>query len=215
MTVVRRILVDIDSTLYDMVPLFSKHAAAKYGVKFHPRDYNHWDYWQKIGMTLEQWLGTIDASHEPAMVLANKPFPGAVAAIRAWAAQGVEIHVVSDRKPVSFEATRQWLNGIGLPKHVLFLAPRFDKLEYVKEHGIDLVIDDKPSLIAACARAGVPIATLRYQYNAAEIAEGGSAVISAANWPALAAKINARFSFAPAKPEVAGKAPGNAGGPKR
>jgi uncharacterized HAD superfamily protein len=182
-----------------MVPLFSKHAAAKYDIKFSPKDYDHWDYWQKLGMTLEQWLGTIDASHDPALVLTNKPFPGSVAAIRAWAAQGVEIHVVSDRKPVSFDATKQWLAKIGLPEHTLFLAPRFDKLEYVKAHNIDLAIDDKPSFIAACVKAGVPVAALWYKYNAAEIAAGGAAVISATNWPALAAKINARFSFAPPK----------------
>ena len=199
MAIVRRILVDIDSTLYEMVPLFSKTAAAKYGVKFNPKDYNHWDYWQQIGMTLEQWLGTIDASHEPARVLANKPFPGAVAAIRAWAAKGAEIHIVSDRKPSSFEATAQWLNAIGLPKHVLYLAPRFDKLEYAKTHSIDLMIDDKPSLITACVAAGMPIATLWYKYNAAEIVAGGPAVISAINWATLATKINARYTFAPPK----------------
>jgi len=199
MATVHRILVDIDSTLYDMVPLFARCAAVKYGVKFSARDYDHWDYWQKIGMTLEQWLGTIDASHEPARVLANRPFPGAVAAIRAWAASGAKIYIVSDRKPVAFEATGRWLNAIGLPKHELYLAPRFDKLEYARAHGIDLVIDDKPALIAACVAAGMPVATLQYKYNAAEIAIGGSAVISAANWPALAAKINARFSFAPPK----------------
>ena len=196
---VRRILVDIDSTLYAMVPLFSKHAAVKYGIHFSHEDYDHWDYWQKIGMTLEQWLETIDASHDPALVMANKPLPGAVTAIRAWAAKGVEIHIVSDRKPVSFDATKQWLDNIGLPEYTLFLAPRFDKLEYVKTHDIDLVIDDKPSLIAACVKAGVPIATLWYKYNAAEVAAGGAAVISATNWRTLAAKINARYAFAPAK----------------
>jgi len=107
---VRRILVDIDSTLYAMVPLFSKHAAVKYGIHFSHEDYDHWDYWQKIGMTLEQWLETIDASHDPALVMANKPLPVLSRRSGPGPPRVSKVHIVSDRKPVSFDATKQWLD---------------------------------------------------------------------------------------------------------
>jgi hypothetical protein len=193
-----RILVDIDSTLYEMLPVLSVYSKRLHGVSFRPQDVDDWDYWAKIGLTLPQWLAVIDASHERTQVMANKPFPGAVEAIRRWAAAGAAIHVVSDRKSETFDVTRAWLAHIGLPAHTLFLAPRVDKLAYAREHQIDLVIDDKPSLIASLAAANVPVATVSYGYNRAVIElalKQGALVIAAPTWPRLAVAIERRFTI--------------------
>jgi uncharacterized HAD superfamily protein len=105
------------------------------------------------------------------------------------------IHVVSDRGPASFEATHEWLRRIGVPAKEIFLAPRVDKVAYVREHHIDLVIDDKPSLISALAEANLPIAALIYGYNQAVITEQGNRVMAATNWPDLARQIERRFAL--------------------
>ena len=190
-----RILVDIDSTLYEMLPVLAAESQRLFGVSFHPQDVDDWDYWAKVGLTLPQWLAIIDASHERARVLANAPFPGAVEAIRRWSARGAVIHIVSDRKPETFEHTRTWLAQIGLPNHVLFLAARVDKLAYAIEQRIDLVIDDKPSLIRGLVAAGIPVATIAYGYNRAAIADAAGRVIAAPDWPQLVAAIERTFTI--------------------
>ena len=191
----RRVLVDIDSTLYDMLPVLSDCAQRLFGIRFAPAEVNEWDYWAQIGLTLPQWLATIEASHARGQILANAPFPGSVVALRRWVARGVVIHVVSDRGPASFEATHEWLRRIGVPAKEIFLAPRVDKVAYVREHHIDLVIDDKPSLISALAEANLPIAALIYGYNQAVITEQGNRVMAATNWPDLARQIERRFAL--------------------
>jgi uncharacterized HAD superfamily protein len=197
MPIASRILVDIDSTLYEMLPVLAACSGRLFGVSFHPQDVDDWDYWAKIGLTLPQWLAIIDASHDRAQILANQPAPGSVEAIRRWAGRGAVIHVVSDRKPETFEPTRAWLANIGMPTHVLSLAARLDKLAYVREQGIDLVIDDKPSLISALVAAGVPVATLAYGYNREVIALGTDRVIAAPDWARLAAGIERKFTIGP------------------
>ena len=193
-TVVRRILVDIDSTIYPIIPLISKHLAALYGVQMPESAFTSFAFHELAGLTAEHGLRVIEACQTDAEILAQHPYPGVVETLQAWAARGVEIHVVSDRRVETGPATIAWLNRIGVPRVATVLAAGIDKFAYARSNDLELIIDDKPDLIKIAADAGVPVATLTLPYNA-EMCAQLSAVISAPDWPTLRRRIERRHQI--------------------
>jgi len=189
------ILVDIDSTLYPMGPLLRRHMNRLYGVDLPEAEHRIWNFWEQVGLGPREAIEIIAASHAPDQILAQRPYPGAVGAIRSWFRAGAEIHIVSDRRPETVAPTLRWLHRIRVPYTAAVCEPRVDKEHYVAAHRIGLVIDDKPGFIEAMQRhPAVGIATLRHAYNL-EVLARSPEVIAADDWPTLAARIDQRFAI--------------------
>lgn len=189
--VIESILVDIDSTLYDSDPLFIKYLQQLHGVDV--EEITRWDFWREH-MSAEQFVALIrDHYHSPDEIMAATPYPGAVEAVGAWFRAGAAIYVASDRNlRRTGEATRDWLTAIGLPHTELVLRSPFDKVAYALEHGIGLVIDDKPETLARAAEAGLAVATILHTYNRDAVATHPS-IIAAPDWPSLRRKVARRL----------------------
>jgi uncharacterized HAD superfamily protein len=125
--------------------------------------------------------------------MSRSPFDGAPETIRRWHDQGIEIHIVSDRDPSSANVTGEWLQHNGIPYDHLICQYSIDKVEYAVEHGIGLIIDDRPDTIEDAVAASIPAATLIYPYNQ-HVVERNQRVIAAETWPKLATQIEKRFS---------------------
>jgi uncharacterized HAD superfamily protein len=154
-----------------------------------------WTPWREVGLTDEQGMKVLDACHTDQEILRQIPFPEVVATVKKWVAAGVEIHVVSHRNPQSAPATIAWLAQIGLPYQVIVLHYTIDKFAYVQKNQIDLIIDDKPTLIERAVKNGLPIATLWYPYDQVLFSQYPDAIVVGANWRELRTNLERRYRF--------------------
>jgi uncharacterized protein len=177
-----KIAIDIDSTLHEYWGQLSAAARRRFGIDLPYEDQHTW------GITLlrpEQVRACIEETHSDAAVLSAEPYPGAVAAVGAWHADGHFIHITSHRAVSSREATERWLRRIELPYHELHCS--YDKIARCKEIGVDVLIDDSPVNLERALEAGITAATLLHPWNR-ELCQTED-VICAPDWPALAERL--------------------------
>ncbi len=174
-----RIAIDIDSTLHHHWPLVAAAAKRRFGVDV--------PYEDQVAcaarvLTDEQLLLCIEDTHSDAAIAGARPYPHAVETVNGWDDAGHEIHVTSHRAERSVEATRRWLDAIGLRHQALYCGD--DKVAYCRRTGIGLLVDDsRPNLLGALG-AGMLAATLRHPWNQDVCA--GTDVVCADDWRELA-----------------------------
>jgi FMN phosphatase YigB (HAD superfamily) len=174
-----KIAIDIDSTLHHYWDQLSDASRRRFGIALPYEDQLTW------GITLlrpEQVRACVAETHTEARVLAAQPYPGAVAAVRAWHEAGHFIHITSHRATASHDATERWLRGIELPFDELYCS--YDKITRCAEIGIDVLIDDSPVNLERALDAGIRAATLLHPWNR-ELCETED-VICGADWDELA-----------------------------
>jgi uncharacterized HAD superfamily protein len=177
-----RLAIDIDSTLHPYWDQLSAVARRRFGIEL---PYDRQVVWDIDQLRPEQLRVCVDETHRAELVLAAEPYPGAVEAIRAWREAGHFIHVTSHRAGDAQAHTEQWLDRIGLPYDELYCS--FDKISRCLEIGIDVLIDDSPVNLERAVDSGITAATLAHPWNR-DLCETED-VICAADWPALAARL--------------------------
>ena len=185
-----RIAVDIDSTLHHYWDQFEQVAKRRFGVELPYRE----QLWHIDRLRPEQVKACVEETHRDDLILAAKPYPGAVEAIAAWHEAGHWIHVTSHRDPCAHDATERWLHSIGLPYDDLHCSG--DKITRARQLGIDLLVDDSPVNLQAAIDAGMRAATLLHPWNR-DICEEED-VVCAEDWPKLARKLAPLLEGAPA-----------------
>jgi uncharacterized HAD superfamily protein len=185
------VLVDIDSTLYDADPVYARWMNELFGRErgwtARPADFASYNFFEQYGMTYPEFSEVISRLHAPEQIAANKLYPGALAVLLDWTRRGADIHIVSDRKAETVDATMRWLADRGVPYSTVALESRIDKIAYAARHGITTVIDDKPALLTAAADAGLVAASIRHPYLA-DLAGDRRLIIEDA-WSALARRV--------------------------
>ncbi len=174
-----RLAIDIDSTLHPYWDQLAAIARRRFGIDL-PYDTQH--TWAIDRLAPEQLHACVEETHRADLVLSAEPYPGAVEAISAWREQGHFIHITSHRSTGAHPHTLEWLQQIGLPFDELYCS--FDKISRCVEIGIDVLIDDSPVNLAAAVEAGITAATIEHPWNR-DLPD----VISAPDWPALAARL--------------------------
>jgi phosphoglycolate phosphatase-like HAD superfamily hydrolase len=177
------VLVDIDGILYDSNELFCRLFAER-GIAITAAEHiREWDFFRPYMSGREFGELITTRMHHPDTITGVTPFPNAARAISGWKRSGAAIHIVSDRAESATGPTATWLAKSGIPFDFLVCGPAIDKVAYAKDHGIDLVVDDKPDMITRTAAAGIRIATLRWPYNT-EAATAAKAIV-ADDWAGL------------------------------
>jgi uncharacterized HAD superfamily protein len=141
--------------------------------------------WEIERLKPEQLRVCVEETHAAELVLAARPYPGAVETIARWREHGHFIHITSHRAVHTYEHTAQWLRNIGLPFDELYCS--YDKVARCTEIGIDVLIDDSPVNLANAIDHGIRGATILHPWNA-ELVETED-VIAAADWPHLAREL--------------------------
>jgi hypothetical protein len=177
-----RIAIDIDSTLHDYWDLLSAAARRRFGIEL---PYEEQFTWGITRLRDEQLTCCIDETHCDEVILAGRPYPGAVEAVNAWADAGHFIHVTSHRSPAAHRATEEWLRRIGLRFDELYCS--YDKVSRCAEIGIELLIDDSPINLQAALERGIAAATLLHPWN--EDVCDTEDVVCARDWPELSARL--------------------------
>ena len=177
-----RIAIDIDSTLHHYWDQLSSEARRRFGIDL---PYDQQVDWGISRLRPEQLHACIASTHQAESILAAEPYPGAVEAVTAWHAAGHFVHITSHRVVEAHGPTERWLQRIGLPYDELYCS--FDKISRCTEIGIDVLIDDSPLNLRNAVDAGIVAATLEHPWNL-DVREEED-VISAADWPTLAAAL--------------------------
>lgn len=189
----RRILVDIDSTLYPSEQVFIKYLERLHGVTLTSEQMADWDRWWRPFMTKRQFTDFIQRHfHSDDEIRNAVPYRGATTALRAWKKAGHIIHIVSDRHPKTQVATAEWLEKIGAPYDRLVLEWRIDKIEYAVGANLNLIIDDKPATLRNALAAGLWTATLAHPHNR-ETLRDNPEIVRARSWPTLRRKIEKAY----------------------
>jgi uncharacterized protein len=170
-----RIALDIDSTLHHYWDLLQRVAAERYGIDL---PYEEQRDWGITALERDALVRCVEETHSEENILAAKPYPGAVEAVRAWHERGHFIHITSHRRPAAAAATARWLEAIGLPFDDLHCS--FDKVSRCVALGIDVLIDDSPVNLARARAAGLLAATIIHPWN--EELAGADDVIAARDW---------------------------------
>jgi len=139
------VLVDIDNTLYDADSLFSRVAREEFGVAQWPTSCSYWFGPGDIGTDLKTIKNVFRRCHSREYILAQKPFPFAVDAIREIheCYDGVRFAFISDRNRQQTSALEEWLSQEGFLQENDVVATTLDKREWMREHRPDIVIDDR------------------------------------------------------------------------
>ena len=177
-----RIAIDIDSTLHHYWDVLSEAARRRFGIEL---PYDQQLDWGITRLRPEQLQCCIDETHAEGVILAAKPYPGAVEAVNAWHRAGHFVHITSHRATEAHDATERWLHEIGLSFDELYCS--FDKIARAREIGIDVLIDDSPINIVRALEHGITPATLLHPWNADVVEE--EQVLHAQDWPTLVTRL--------------------------
>ena len=177
-----RIAVDIDSTLHDYWPTLNAVIRKRFGIDL---PYHRQESWDISGLRPEQVRVAVDETHRPEYIAAASPYPGAVETINAWHEAGHHILISSHRRPDAYEATKEWLDRIGLEYDELYCSE--DKVPHAAEEGIELLVDDKPADLLRALEAGMTAATLMHPWNR-EICEEED-IVCGKDWAELREKL--------------------------
>ena len=152
----KRIIVDIDNTLWDFATPFWKKIG-HHGVPL-PSEWTG-DFWKDY-FTIEQFQRYIDEVHQEQDAGAA-PFPEAAAFLSALRTGGRRITIASHRNPASRGVTEKWLKTHSLVYDELYVGP--DKTVLFDDH--DAIVDDSVELLDKAATKGLITAGLRYPWN--------------------------------------------------
>ncbi|HEX5309847.1 MAG TPA: hypothetical protein VFW38_12295 [Solirubrobacteraceae bacterium] len=177
-----RIAIDVDSTLHHYWDVLSEISLRRFGIEL---PYEEQFTWGITRLREDQLALCIEESHSDETILAGRPYPGAVEAVRRWSGEGHYIHVTSHRSTACAPATGRWLEQLGMP--VDDLCCSYDKVARCVELQIDLLIDDSPINLAAAIQQDIRTATILHPWNA-ELCEEED-VLAAHDWPELEQKL--------------------------
>ncbi|HEU4976842.1 MAG TPA: hypothetical protein VFT50_17260 [Baekduia sp.] len=178
-----RIAIDIDSTLHHYWDVLSDAARRRFGIEL---PYEEQFTWGITRLREEQLRCVIDETHSDDVILAGRPYPGAVEAVNRWAQDGHFIHVTTHRHGRAADPTERWLTDIGLRFDELYCS--FDKVSRCCEIGIDVLIDDSPDNLQAAMDRGITAATLLHPWNQ-DLCDTED-VVCARDWAGLAARLD-------------------------
>jgi hypothetical protein len=173
-----RIAIDIDSTLHHYWDVLSAAAERRFGIDL---PYDEQLTWGITRLKPRQLELCIAETHSDEAILAGRPYPGAVEAVRRWHDAGHFVHITSHRDVRAHPATERWLRQIGLPFDELYCS--FDKVARCREIAIDVLIDDSPVNIERALEHGIVAATLDHPWNR-DVCEVED-VVCARDWPEL------------------------------
>lgn len=109
-------------------------------------------------------------------------YPGAAEITHELGDLGYRVLIITHRQPETSEEVVAACDALGIRADEYFIGWA-DKVAYCQEQRVRVLVDDKPSTIADCVAAGLPVLTLGHPYNEQVCATGG--VEPAGDWVEL------------------------------
>jgi uncharacterized HAD superfamily protein len=142
-----KIGVDLDNTLADTIPIWTKLLKEKYGIELNHSEITEYDLVYHVPMTDEEVQNTFREvwSDHPAV----PPNPGDPRGVLEAISKDHDLFIVT-ATVAKKEEVDQWLDRNGIKHKGLVMVRSSEKLN----SGVDVIIDDNPKVIDLFARAG-------------------------------------------------------------
>ena len=155
----KKIIVDIDNTLWDLSPELWEHLKAVNPKMPPPSQWFHWDFWEGYASLRDLYRVLRKIHYQQDSYPAypdSKPF------LASLKERGFHILIASHREKGTFEPTVRWLKKHGLA---------FDEVHLMDDKSVLFdsswaIIDDSPVTLEKAAQAGILRAGLLTPWNA-------------------------------------------------
>jgi len=172
-----RIGLDIDGVVADSFPVFTEELNRQYGKNI--MEIDNYDM-SKIYDVDWNELDTFFDKNMEVLFSTPEPVKGSVESIVSLTEAGHEIIYVTARKPGAEELiTKKWLEEKQIPPGEKIFTGGLSKTIAVKEHGIDVFVDDFISNSVEIVSMGIPVLLMDAPYNRGNLPEG---VIRCYDW---------------------------------
>ena len=159
--IVRKIIVDIDNTLWDFAPILYERLNGIDSSFPNPSQWRSWSFWNGL-ISPEKLYRIIRDVHMEQDVF--EPYDDARIFLERLRKNGFYIVIASHREKETFASTRKWLEKNALPFDEIHLS--YDKSVLFDEcWGI---IDDSPVTLDKARSAGIVRAGLKNPWNEGE-----------------------------------------------
>jgi uncharacterized HAD superfamily protein len=173
-----RIYVDLDDvlaqTIHSLVALLERHFARRVEIE----DVVHFDLGRSFGLAPNELAEFMRLVHQPQVLAALKPSPGAAPALASWIERGYAVAVMTGRPPSAASASRRWLREHRIPHTSFACIDKYSRedwagppgralpLDALTGLGFALAVEDSLEMAALLAeRCGVPVALMDRPWN--------------------------------------------------
>lgn len=167
----RMLAVDVDSTVWDLVPATIEAVREVTGETVAPVTVAGWSTWVQILDLFGEEAATGIYEHvlDPRRVRDRRPYPGAPEALRGLRERGVGVHFVTHNPESLTPHLHPWLREHFGPEVGLTVTME-DKLDVLQRLGACGIVDDRPETLERVADAGLFAATLLQPWNRSLVA---------------------------------------------
>jgi len=173
------VYVDFDDVLSETARLLADIVAERFGRRTPFERIYSFDLGISFGLEAHEQDVLIRLFHDADVLASIPPVAGAAEGMRAWAAAGCDVHVVTGRPPETRDASCAWLERYGMPYADITFVDKYGRghtdvpgvrqmtLPDLQTCDFALVVDDSPDMVRLLAgRADMPIAVFDRPWNA-------------------------------------------------
>ena len=169
-----RIYVDFDDVLCETAQALLRIAAEEFGVRQRFEEVHSFDLSEAFALTEAQKARLLDRLHEPGLLTALAPIPGAVAALRRWRARGYQIDVVTGRPASTRPGSERWLAAHDVPVSSLLFVDKYGRagggdtvpLAEIARRRYRVAVDDAPAMVTWLTReTDIPVLLFDRPWN--------------------------------------------------
>lgn len=196
-----KIMLDVDSILYDAGPIFVREAKV-FGVNW-PARHNFWVNRQQLGIDSQTMSMIFDRVHCAECVMPLAPYEGSVEGLQRLTNEFsfLEPWYVSNRNPTYQQVLEDWLEFNEFP-YAKNVYTSYNKLLWIEENEPEIVVDDRVrTLVTSCLLYGARGFSIAHPHNENLKNDEIKGITICENWEELTAQI---YDFILEKAEVMG-----------
>jgi uncharacterized HAD superfamily protein len=180
----RRIAVDIDGTIADMVSPLRVFYNEKTGTNLMEEDFSY-ELWKTLGLKPGEEWGVLNDFHSSSYFERILPIEGSQTGISRLFCRGYDLNILTAR-PESWKLkTIDWIEN-NFPNVFSQIHFTDKKSEVCIDRGYNLFIEDSPKHANECAEMGINVFLIRRYWNWETLKPG---VIPVKNWEEILQKL--------------------------
>jgi hypothetical protein len=193
------VYVDCDDILSETARGFTRVLREKFGKRVAFEEIFSFDLGRSFGLSPEDTAELMRQMHEPRVLLALAPVPGAAAGLRRWRRAGCGVFVITGRPPATRAVTAAWLRAHDMEHDRLIFVDKYARghaahasadvltLSELRDLPLCLAVEDSPVMIRYVTHEmRVPLAILDRPWNRDEPErEGLRSVVRCRSWREL------------------------------
>ena len=142
MTVNRTIYVDMDDVICETCRGFLKLLQGEFNRRVAYEDVTVFDLSKSFSMSYDEIEGFMERAHQPDVLSALTPLPGALETLQTWVDGGYKIDIMTGRPPSTRVLTEEWLNRHEVGYHSLNFVDKYGRCEIDASFSEALTMDE-------------------------------------------------------------------------